>query len=223
MAPWLPPRPTTYHTPLSRHHSDTLPPQSFHRTMAASTGSGPHHPQHRAGTRRLRWVTTALVVVVQASVYGGPGVLALDNGVGLTPLMGWMSWMRFRCNVACNQDPDNCISEHLIKSTADAMVANGWRDAGYRYVSIDDCWQADERLPNGTLVPNATRFPSGMKALGDYLHERNLSFGLYTAMGSTTCGGYPAFGCPSVDNCTQARRDIDTMVGWGIDYLKVRW
>ena len=35
---------------------------------------------------------------------------ALDNGLALTPPMGWLSWERFRCNVDCMHDPDNCIS-----------------------------------------------------------------------------------------------------------------
>jgi len=54
-----------------------------------------------------------------------------DNGLARTPPMGWNSWNRFGCNV----------SEQLIRSTADAMVASGMRDVGYHYVVIDDCWQ----------------------------------------------------------------------------------
>jgi hypothetical protein len=54
-----------------------------------------------------------------------PLAAALDNGVGRTPMMGWMAWIRFRCNIACDTDPDNCISEKLVKTMADAMVAGG--------------------------------------------------------------------------------------------------
>jgi alpha-galactosidase len=106
---------------------------------------------------------------------------------------------------------------------ADAMVSGGWRDAGYTYLSLDDCWQATERAPNGSIVPDATRFPSGMKALGDYIHSRGLRFGMYTAMGDESCSGYPAFGCATVEGggCEQARRDVQTYVSWGIDYIKV--
>jgi alpha-N-acetylgalactosaminidase len=60
----------------------------------------------------------------------------MDNGVGQTPMMGWMAWIRFRCNINCELDPDNCVSERLIKSIADEMVSGGWKDAGYEYVSI---------------------------------------------------------------------------------------
>lgn len=53
----------------------------------------------------------------------------------------------------------------------DAMVANGYRDAGYVYVCIDDCWLADDRDSQGRLQPDPKRFPSGMKALADYVSK----------------------------------------------------
>jgi alpha-galactosidase len=83
------------------------------------------------------------------------------------------------------------INETLIKEVADALVASGLRDAGYQYVNIDDCWMA-KRDAAGVLQPNATKFPSGMKALGDYIHARGLKFGIYSDAGNTTCEGYPA-------------------------------
>ena len=51
--------------------------------------------------------------------------VALDNGVGRTPMMGWMAWVRFRCNTNCDTDPNNCISEKLFREIADAMVSGG--------------------------------------------------------------------------------------------------
>ncbi|HJP60238.1 MAG TPA: glycoside hydrolase family 27 protein, partial [Gemmatimonadaceae bacterium] len=89
--------------------------------------------------------------------------------IALTPPMGWNSWNHFACNV----------SEALIRETADAMVASGMRDAGYRYVVIDDCWQVS-RDPSGTIVADAQRFPHGIKALADYVHSKGLKFGIYT-------------------------------------------
>src|SRR5439155_16520980 len=50
------------------------------------------------------------------------------------------------------------LFEQLIKETADAIVASGMRDAGYRYVVIDDCWEV-ARDAAGTLVADSTRFP----------------------------------------------------------------
>src|SRR2546427_8098214 len=79
---------------------------------------------------------------------------ALHNGLARSPPMGWNSWNHFGCNV----------SEQLIKETADAIVASGMRDAGYRYVVIDDCWEV-ARDAAGALVADSTRFPHGIKTL----------------------------------------------------------
>ena len=93
-----------------------------------------------------------------------------------TPPMGWNSWNKFGCNV----------SEKLIMETADAMVQNGLRDAGYEYVVIDDCWQVG-RDENGNIIADPERFPNGMKALADYVHSLGLKFGLYSCAGTHTC------------------------------------
>jgi alpha-galactosidase len=119
-------------------------------------------------------------------------VMALTTGVfsagpagaaerlALTPPMGWNSWNKFGCDV----------SEQLIRETADAMVSSGMKAAGYQYVVIDDCWQV-ERGPDGRIVADPKRFPSGMKALADYVHSKGLRFGLYSDAGSQTCGKRP--------------------------------
>src|SRR5579859_8037464 len=105
---------------------------------------------------------------------------ALDNGLALTPPMGWNSWNKFGCDV----------SEKLIESMADVMVANGMKDAGYQYIVIDDCWQVD-RDNQGNIVADPKRFPSGIKALADYIHSKGLKFGLYSDAGTKTCAGRP--------------------------------
>ena len=102
--------------------------------------------------------------------------LALDNGVGLTPAMGWNSWNAFRCD----------INENLIREVARALVDSGLRDAGYKYVNIDDCWM-HKRGSDGHIIPFKDKFPSGMRALGDYIHSLGLKFGVYTALATSTC------------------------------------
>jgi len=52
---------------------------------------------------------------------------------------------------------------------ADLMISEGYKDAGYEYVNIDDCWIAKERDEFGRLQPDPSRFPSGMRALADYV------------------------------------------------------
>jgi len=130
---------------------------------------------------------------------------ALDNGLARTPPMGWNSWNHFGCNV----------SEQLIKETADAIVASGMRDAGYRYVVIDDCWEV-ARDAAGALVADSTRFPHGIKTLADYVHAKGLGFGIYTDAGTNTCQRRPG---------TYGHEDQDarTFAAWGVDYVKEDW
>jgi alpha-galactosidase len=131
--------------------------------------------------------------------------VALDNGLAKTPPMGWNSWNKFGCDV----------SEKLIKEMADAMVSNGMKDAGYQYIVIDDCWQV-KRDEKGKIVIDTERFPSGMKALADYVHSRGLKFGIYSDAGTATCQGRPgSHGFEEIDARTYAE--------WGVDYLKYDW
>ena len=130
---------------------------------------------------------------------------ALDNGLAKTPPMGWNSWNKFACNV----------SEKLIKEMADAMVTSGMRDAGYVYLVIDDCWQID-RDAQGNILPDPQRFPSGMKALADYVHSKGLKFGLYSDAGTLTCQKRPG-------SRGYEFQDARQYAAWGVDYLKYDW
>eukprot|EP00095_Tigriopus_kingsejongensis_P002201 maker-scaffold2190_size19107-snap-gene-0.6 protein:Tk02201 transcript:maker-scaffold2190_size19107-snap-gene-0.6-mRNA-1 annotation:"Alpha-N-acetylgalactosaminidase" len=141
-------------------------------------------------------------------------VESLDNGLALTPPMGWMSWERFRCNIDCENDPLNCISENLFKTMADEMVLKGFKDVGYEYIIIDDCWLDHERDENGKLQPDPVRFPSGIKALADYVHSLGLKFGIYEDYGNYTCGGYPGI-------LGYLEQDAQTFAEWEVDYVKL--
>jgi len=123
----------------------------------------------------------------------------------LTPPMGWNSWNKFACNV----------DENLIKEMADAMVASGMKDAGYEFIVIDDCWQVD-RDSQGNILADPKRFPSGMKALADYVHSKGLKFGLYSDAGTKTCQGRPG-------SRGYEYQDARTYAEWGVDYLKYDW
>lgn len=127
------------------------------------------------------------------------------TGLALTPPMGWNSWNKFGCDV----------NEDLIKSTADAMVESGMKDAGYQYVVIDDCWHG-QRDSLGFIQPDPERFPSGMKALADYIHAKGLKFGIYSDAGWKTCGGRPG-------SRGHEFQDAQQYAKWGVDYLKYDW
>jgi len=136
---------------------------------------------------------------------GAAPAFALDNGLAKTPPMGWNSWNKFACNV----------SDKLIRETADAMVSSGMKDAGYRYVVIDDCWQV-KRDADGAIVADPERFPQGMKALADYVHSKGLLFGIYSDAGSLTCEGRPG-------SRGYEYQDARTYAAWGVDYFKYDW
>jgi alpha-galactosidase len=87
--------------------------------------------------------------------------------------MGWNSWNHFSCN----------IDEKMIKETADALVTTGLSKLGYNYVNIDDCWAEISRDSKGSLVPKKSTFPSGIKAVADYVHSKGLKLGIYSDAG----------------------------------------
>lgn len=134
--------------------------------------------------------------------------------------MGWLSWEAFACELDCDQYPKQCISERLYMEMADRLASDGYKELGYEYVNVDDCWSELERDPvTKELVPDKKRFPSGIKALADYVHSKGLKFGIYGDIGTKTCGGYPGF--TTENKTTYFDIDTATFASWGIDSLKV--
>ncbi|XP_074556594.1 alpha-galactosidase 1-like [Curcuma longa] len=131
-------------------------------------------------------------------------VESLANGLGSTPPMGWNSWNRFSCQ----------INETLIKETADAMVSTGLAKLGYEYVNIDDCWAEHDRDSQGYLLADRRTFPSGIKALADYVHSKGLKLGIYSDAGYRTCSSQMP------GSLGYEKKDAETFAAWGIDYLK---
>ncbi len=153
----------------------------------------------------MKRTTTALFLVIFVFLVNNKMEAQKFGKLALTPPMGWNSWNKFQCNV----------DEGMIRSIADAMVASRMKDAGYQYVIIDDCWQG-ERDSLGIIHPDPARFPSGMKALADYIHSKELKFGIYSCAGDRTCGGRPG-------SRGHEYQDALTYASWGVDYLKYDW
>ncbi|MGJ0119179.1 glycoside hydrolase family 27 protein [Williamsia sp. MIQD14] len=134
-------------------------------------------------------------------------------GVATTPPMGWNSWNTFGCD----------IDETTIRAQADALISSGLAAAGYRYVVVDDCWYTPTRDAGGRLTASSTRFPSGMAALGAYLHARGLAFGIYAGASDRTCaqlsGTYPG----ATGSRGHETTDAATFASWGVDYVKYDW
>lgn len=157
---------------------------------------------------RYAWLVVALSGLIAAPPGYAHETLKLDapkSILAITPPMGWNSWNKYACN----------IDEALVRRQADAMAASGMKDVGYRYIIIDDCWQKS-RDADGNIIADPDRFPSGIKALVDYVHSRGLKFGIYSDAGALTCGGRPG-------SAGHEFQDARQYAKWGVDYLKYDW
>ncbi len=124
-------------------------------------------------------------------------------GLAMTPPMGWNSWNPFGKEV----------SEKVIRETADSFVSTGLKDAGYTYIVMDDFWHGGRDSVTGLLYPDPKRFPSGIKALADYVHSKGLKLGIYSDAGTLTCGEMPG-------SYGYEEKDAKQFAEWGIDFLK---
>ncbi len=152
--------------------------------------------------RRHIWLLAACLT---AACLGGlaPVAAAESNGLATTPPMGWNDWYSAYCGVTAQ----------LVEQTAQAMVSDGMKAAGYDYVNIDDCWMAPSRDSAGNLVADPTRFPGGIKPVADYVHSLGLRLGIYEDAGTTTCAHLPgSFG--------HEAQDAADFAAWGVDYVK---
>ncbi len=150
---------------------------------------------------------TASWLLVSAVAMGAAPVLA-DTA---PPQMGFNNWNSTHCR--------DEFDEGMIRGVVDKFISLGLKDAGYRYVNIDDCWANWQRGKDGELQPNPRRFPSGIKALADYIHQHGLKFGLYSSAGTSTCEplqenrGFPG-------GLGHEKQDAATFASWDVDYLK---
>lgn len=119
-----------------------------------------------------------------------------------TPPMGWMTWNYFGTD----------INEKDIREMADAMVSSGMSKVGYQYIFIDDGWVGGRDNRNN-IIADPKRFPSGIKAIADYVHTKGLKLGIYSDASPLTCEGYTA-------SLNFEEQDAKTFAAWGVDYLK---
>ena len=144
-----------------------------------------------------------LTFLLLTSLFLSPSLFSQNQKeLALTPPMGFMTWNYFGLN----------IHEDDVKTLADAMVESGLRDLGFNYIFIDDGWQGGRDNRNN-MIPDPKKFPSGMKALVDYVHSKGMKIGIYSDAAPLTCGGYTA-------SLNFEEQDARTFAQWGFDYLK---
>ena len=150
----------------------------------------------------IRFLSLLLLSFLPAATAPRAGAQTNAGSAALaaTPPMGWNSWNYFAGKVT---DAD-------IRAAADFMVSSGMRDAGYKYINIDDTWEG-QRDAQGFIHSNS-KFPD-MKALADYVHSKGLLLGIYSSPGPKTCGGYEG-------SYGHVQQDAETYAKWGVDYLK---
>ncbi|KAH6880053.1 glycoside hydrolase superfamily [Thelonectria olida] len=122
-----------------------------------------------------------------------------------TPPMGWNSYNSYSCSP----------SEAIIKKNAQGLVDLGLADLGYTSVTVDCGWPAKNRDSEGKMQWDETLFPSGVEDLGDFIHDLELKFGLYSGAGYLQCGStdLPA-------SLGYEEIDAETFAEWGGDSLK---
>ena len=128
---------------------------------------------------------------------------SLDNGLGLTPQMGWNPWNKFGCE----------INETIVEETINKMVENGLKDAGYKYINLDDCWQNYTRNEKGEIQIDEDKFFHRISPRVQQAHEKGLLFGLYSSAGNLTCQN-------RAGSLGYEDKDATTYKNWGVDYLK---
>ena len=160
-------------------------------------------------------LTNILRGAVLCALVGAAGIattpVKADETASVLPQMGFNNWNSTHCRAE--------FDEGMIRGVADKFISLGLRDAGYTYVNVDDCWANWQRDKDGHLQPNPKRFPSGIAALADYIHQRGLKFGLYSSAGTSTCEpleenrGFPG-------GLGHEKDDAKTFASWHVDYLK---
>lgn len=135
-------------------------------------------------------------------------LIVTEDLISPAPAMTWISWNVY----------DYTVDEQKILRTADLMKSLGLADLGWRYIVIDDAWQAGNdhllhREADGTPKADDSKFPHGMKHITDHLHRLGLKAGIYSDAAASTCGGYiGSYGREDIDAGAYAR--------WGFDFLK---
>ncbi|CAL8470506.1 g10048 [Coccomyxa elongata] len=148
----------------------------------------------------MNWATIGIVVWLSSSI---PFRNCLDNGLAITPPMGYNTWNAF------HED----IDETMVRESAEILISSGLAAAGYTYFNLDDGWNQKTRGLEGPMEYNSTRFPSGIPALADWLHSKGLKLGVYSDAGSMTCAKFAA-------SLGHEMEDAKVFAEWGVDFLK---
>lgn len=161
----------------------------------------------------MRWKPSSLAQGMAVLLAATAGLLPLvaeaapdtsNTELAATPPMGWANWNSLGCQ----------YDEGTIRAMADRLLSSGMRDAGYKYLIIQECIvPLGARAADGTLLPDRKKFPTGIPALVAYIHSKGLKAGIYTDVGSKTCAAFEG-------SYEHEEQDARTFASWGIDLIE---
>eukprot|EP01052_Picozoa_sp_SAG31_P037261 SAG31_NODE_4786_length_2956_cov_5.119006_1_plen_481_part_00 len=147
-----------------------------------------------------------LLLCVASAALLPNGALALDNGLGRLPPLGWSSWNRWKTS----------INETVVLDSARALQTTGLLALGFNHVNIDAGYLLHERHPEtDRLQVDPAKFPRGMRYVADAVHAMGLKLGVYTDISGHSC---TKIGPGSLNHY---KLDAETFRDWEVDYLKV--
>ena len=150
----------------------------------------------------LRFMNSILVCIIIICYK----VKALPDGLHKTPPMGWTSWNAFF----------TYFNEEKMMEQAIALQDLGLDELGYEFLTIDDQWHLPNRdAETNRMIANPEKFPSGIRFLADFMHERGLKIGIYSSAGRYTCS------CNLPGSLEFEEIDVQMMLDFEIDYFKV--
>lgn len=178
------------------------------------------------GTATAARLIICVLVLAAEAQFVPVSVDGMNRGLARTPLRGWNSWNWIGtagCEDGCAAAgmSGRCHSEVMMREMAAAVVAKGLKAAGYVYINLSEGWMAEcfrlgkcgnGRLPNGTIMADPVRYPSGIAALANHIHGMGLKFGIYLDAGERTCAGFPG-------SDGYEETDLAQVVAWGADYV----
>lgn len=147
----------------------------------------------------------------------------LDNGFDRPP-MGFNPWNVFgrsrtgdcKLNVGWCKDFDDAV----VRDVAQGLIDLGLAKVGYTMVGLDCGWTTGHRDANGDQEVNATKFPYGIKPLADHIHDRGLTFGIYSSASHAQCCHQLSPADANDGSLGYEAQDARKYAEYGVDYLK---
>ena len=148
-------------------------------------------------------------------------VQSLNNGLALTPPMGWRTWNAYACNV--NQTLLEKIMDLMVEPRSFGTEKNiSLFQIGYKDVGLDDCWQkcgagykGSFHTESGEPIVDEDKFPD-LEQMVAYGHRKKLTVGWYG--NNCVCSEH---GFSSEEMNQQIEGDVNATIKYKFDGIKL--